>query len=555
VKSTGGNAFGIVLGEASTFALNNNVSATAAAGKQSAGVVAEKATDITIGGNVDIVADGGKGIHVKDGNLTLNFAQNANLDLTGATSGGIHLQNGNLILQNGTGATGWTADLGVVILDKDGTLSITGGGKDNSYVSINLSESVLVMADKGKVGTLSNVTLGVYANKDIANTVGKAWDFTVTNYGTTEHIERDPRPGNRGEFIVEVLNASTVRVTFERISEMEGAAEAYLAALGMHRRYTAWNAVRNHLISGSGNGILSGYRGQVDCDPCENVLYDPCGLFANSGNRNTWVNYVGRADSYASPFHGANWKVGMGGIQVGSDLFRTNKTQFGMLFGYEGGKAAVVQDRVNVDDVYLGVYGTHILRNGADIRGVFAYGWQDYNMNRFSADENTYTSKFRGYTTESTLEIGKRFSRGAWSLRPVAGVDVMTRNLYAAKETSSSNGVDALDYDKTDLTQVFFRTGTELRYQMKGFTLNSGVFYAYDTNGVKMQTSARDYQGSGQAFHMEGVNLGRELLTYNIGASRQLGKNFTLFGGYDGEYVVDTKLAQHAGYVGGAWRW
>jgi uncharacterized protein with beta-barrel porin domain len=60
---------------------------------------------------------------------------------------------------------------------------------------------------------------------------------------------------------------------------------------------------------------------------------------------------------------------------------------------------------------------------------------------------------------------------------------------------------------------------------------------------------------SGQSFEIAGVNLGRELLSYNVGTSYRLGRTMSLFGGYDGSYVFDTKTAQHTGYVGGAWRW
>jgi uncharacterized protein with beta-barrel porin domain len=78
------------------------------------------------------------------------------------------------------------------------------------------------------------------------------------------------------------------------------------------------------------------------------------------------------------------------------------------------------------------------------------------------------------------------------------------------------------------------------------------LYYSYDVNGAKLSTTAYN---SGTSFTIEGVNLGRELLSYNVGGSYQLRKNFSLFGGYEGGYVCDTRTAQNAGYVGGMWKW
>jgi len=51
--------------------------------------------------------------------------------------------------------------------------------------------------------------------------------------------------------------------------------------------------------------------------------------------------------------------------------------------------------------------------------------------------------------------------------------------------------------------------------------------------------------------------MGRELLTFNLGADYQIGKRFSVFGGYQGEYVTDRANSQvHSiGYVGAGYKW
>jgi outer membrane autotransporter protein len=97
-----------------------------------------------------------------------------------------------------------------------------------------------------------------------------------------------------------------------------------------------------------------------------------------------WVNYVGRGGSYESSYNKNDWDITMDGVQVGVDLFRNGRSQLGLIFGYEGGNAINRLDSVKADDVYFGLYGARVLRNGADVRAHAAFGWQDYSMNRYS---------------------------------------------------------------------------------------------------------------------------------------------------------------------------
>ena len=79
-----------------------------------------------------------------------------------------------------------------------------------------------------------------------------------------------------------------------------------------------------------------------------------------------------------------------------------------------------------------------------------------------------------------------------------------------------------------------------------------GVYYAYDLNGQELST------GLGTSGMMlAGSKLGRSLLTANIGAEYNVNKNFSLLGGYEGQFTLDgdSKSAMNAGYAGVGWRW
>jgi len=59
-------------------------------------------------------------------------------------------------------------------------------------------------------------------------------------------------------------------------------------------------------------------------------------------------------------------------------------------------------------------------------------------------------------------------------------------------------------------------------------------------------------------FTSDSTEMGRSLLTVNVGGEYTMGKNrgFTVFGGYDGQAVLDRNGGfMHTGHVGGAVRW
>jgi len=425
-----------------------------------------------------------------------------------------------------------------------------GSGTDNTTVTVDTVAVGEFNINDGATVVLNDLTNSSSTGGNLAGTLVIAEEF---NGDYDSNVYFDTNTGTisvTGGGIFTDITANIVDNQLRIFGTLRSSAnmsDGFLAALSMHNRYAAWNNVRDRLISGGGYG--SGYRGQAPCDPCGDAC-DPCDPVCGpvSGARSAWVNYTGRSDSYRSAFNAQDWKTSAEGVQAGTDLYRTNRTQFGVLFGYEGQRSYNAADRIKADDTSVGVYGTRVLRNGADVRGVFAYGWQDYDMTRDHFG-TVHASSFKGHTSETTLELGKRYRIGAWSVRPAAAVDVFNNNLKAAQE---SNGVA---YGKASLTQTFFRFGTDLRYAAKRFTLNSGVYYAYDVHGQKLSTQVS--QGSYAPIALYGTKLGRELLTFNLGGEYQVSKNFLVFGGYDGQYAVDSAndAVQSIGYVGAGWKW
>ena len=479
--------------------------------------------------------------------------------------------------------------VGQVRLEDGGvhSLTVSGGGRANllgelltgTSNTINVQDGSTLAVDATKIGATTGLTF------DLAGEDGKEKTNRLEVYGETQiGGEFEPPVSLILNDVRQVVNKSIFGDWYafydedeeayrleKRVAKYVNMEQGFLTAGAIRQRNTGYNAVSRYLISAQPN--RNGYRGQALCDPCEPVAAspcDPCGTFGSrnrsrsSGSRTAWVNYVGRSESFG------NWDLGSDGVQVGSDLFRSNRSQLGVFFGYEGGWAKGATpyainrtDKIDSDDIYFGVYGARVLRNGADVRVVYNHGRQDFNMVR-NHNANIYGSEFKGRTNEVNLELGKRVYDGAWSIRPLVGLDILNTRLNAAQEKwlNENDGFGnpppvAMSYNKAKYTQVFLRSGVDVNFKRNRLGFNSGLSYAYDLNGSDFTTRVGstindvDYVGT-----LRSTRYGRQLLTLNVGGDYLLGRNLTVFGGYTGLATLDRSGGfQSIGHVGGAVKW
>jgi hypothetical protein len=135
-------------------------------------------------------------------------------------------------------------------------------------------------------------------------------------------------------------------------------------------------------------------------------------------------------------------------------------------------------------------------------------------------------------------------------------MDVFNNNLKAAQE--AGNGGERVAYGKTHFTQMFFRTGTDFRNRTQHYTINSGIYYAYDMNGAELKTHVWDRaEPDLKNAPLAGTKLGDSLLMFNFGIDLMESSDFAISFGYQGEYAIGTandslRSVVHVGLFG---RW
>ena len=507
---------------------------------------------------------------------TVNFSTDVDLDKSGGTINGvqnINIDSGRSVWLGNTNINDTIAgQLNVNVgegayLGTSGTVHLIGtgnrinGGGVVYLGGVNVSQS----ATKITIEDESLVTLGV----DVTGiTLGDYnFDIDLGESGTLELWGTTPSPdnlnnltiiGGREQIIQESIfgewsviakpipqNWGLSSYSSHRYANMS---DGYLIAAMMHNTYTGYGMVSKHFISAPSPRRHVHYRGQSTHG--EQCLCDDCDEYSPPGTRSAWMNYVGRGDTYKGWASGNKWELGAHGIQFGVDLCRSSWHQFGIIFGYEAGKAKNSGDQVDADDYYLGVYAARVFRNGADARFLFNQGWQRFNMTR-----NGWDSNFNGNTQEFNLELGKRFHRGVWSVRPLIGLDFFLTHLDGAEERGAGR-FESVRYDKTNLTQVFLRSGFELRARWQQWTLNSGLTYSHGVQNEELRTHVWEIGGDERNLPLQGTKVSGSLLSFNVGGEFLVEKNFSFFGGYEGRAALDRSGGyQSIGQVGGLWKW
>jgi len=509
------------------FGIINVTSTNTSPSAVTAGISVQKDSEFILDNDITVSANGGTawGIYAYEDithqtqDVTIQVLDNYTITVSGAGNN-IGVQANNLTLYGDPLASKYvTADLGKVIAE--GNVII---GKADKVHLLNV-----IVAEGSKFnGTANELHDSTSLKLNFASPEGKVAGFGAwTVYGNERLIQSD----SGTEYYFDQESASGPWYIFAKRAPIKS--DAFLAASTIHNRYTAYTMVRDKFISGDSQ--CCHYLGQAPYGyGVPGDLYDPHAWERKERAGTSWLNYVGRADTYG------NWNLGANGLQLGTDLYLTNKTQFGVIFGYEDGWAKNNSDLVKSDDIYTGLYAARILRNKADLRFIYNLGWQHFDMAR---DDSAYLSSFRGRTQEINVELGKRYHWDVWSARPSIATDFYLNHLGTATET---NGVQ---YDRFNMMQCFLRTGLDFRYQGPMFTVNSGFAFAYDVNNPNFSTIAN-------GLPLRGSKLGREVWMYNIGAECQVYRNVSVFGGYDGQAVADRANSyQHIGYIGVAARW
>ena len=296
---------------------------------------------------------------------------------------------------------------------------------------------------------------------------------------------------------------------------------AEVSAMIMQSNGTTLQKASQHLLSGQ--QTTGGFLGQIDA--C-----GPCGISCSSGGRSFWVDYLGRRNSLdftesanagsvlANPFN-----LNSNGVQFGADLFRSNRTQFGVLFDYERFDTLYYGTvTLQSDNFSGGLYYAQVFDNKSDFRALAKFGGATHKMIGF-------TKKVDSDAINATFEYGKRlFPVQNVSWRPYVALDINYAYLGA-------DSVAGMEWRNTKLMQTYVRIGTDLVVQIKRFTVKADISYSVDLVSGRLDVDNRSVQPPGTpwtAWDRDHLHIGRQIASVGLTGQYDFNRRNAVFASF-----------------------
>lgn len=317
-------------------------------------------------------------------------------------------------------------------------------------------------------------------------------------------------------------------------------AHAQVAAIVLQNNGSTLQKAGEHLLSAQ--QTAGGYLGQIDS--C-----GPCGSCDSVDGRAAWVNYIGKQNSLGfvntlQPILSETVDLDSNGVQVGTDLYRSKRKQFGLLFDYTGSVTKYDgSDILESDDFRGGFYYAQVFDDNSDFRVLMEFGTA--NHHEVGVKRNINSDSFN-----ATFEYGKRrFPVQNVSWRPYIALDV--NYAYVGADT-----VDSVSFRNAKLSQTYFRIGTDFITQIKRFTVRADLSYNVDLNSGRLKVCTYDSDNN-YGWVYDRLHIGRQFVTVGLTGQYDFNRRSAVFAsfGVDAFFDRDSRPYQSIGTVGYSFVW
>jgi hypothetical protein len=220
-----------------------------------------------------------------------------------------------------------------------------------------------------------------------------------------------------------------------------------------------------------------------------------------------------------------------------------SKSAFGIIFGYSQPKLNQGNSKIIADDYLLGAHFNTRLYEKYELKLWGGLGAQQYRLNRnvpVPQVNGNLSAKYTGTSWSGSVQASRPFYyRNFLVLRPLAALDLMVVNQNSATENGEYEQI-ILHYKRSKWTQLFARAGVRADFTHDRWNLNASLSYSYLLGGDQAPVSVHQFRyAGGDAFEVQGNNLGRSFLNVGLGTQLHLNrlKTSVLFIQYNGNYA------------------
>jgi len=232
-------------------------------------------------------------------------------------------------------------------------------------------------------------------------------------------------------------------------------------------------------------------------------------------------------------------------LAVGVDCAFEEYFAAGAFFHYGSPKMEEDHETAKADNYSAGIYAGYKMFGGFELKGMAAYTFSDYEMERNMKDFGTAETNFRGSALTASVELARPFFFNRFVIRPLFAVD--TECVW--QDEALEEGNYSLIYMKNDDSWTYARVGAKLDLAPSdALVLNVKGFYAHQLGNSDPSVSEARFVSTRDAMDCVGANLGDHYFNAGATLSYMFSDYVTIFGGYNGFFSDESKI--HTGNGG-----
>ncbi|MDO5579828.1 MAG: autotransporter domain-containing protein [Planctomycetia bacterium] len=294
----------------------------------------------------------------------------------------------------------------------------------------------------------------------------------------------------------------------------------------------------------------NGYENLYSTQPQRSAIFEGYDLVRNS----SWGTAYHTSFKANSDGNSADYGISRTGTRIGMDWVNCMDTIAGFTMGYSRPYLYSDTQRIEMNNVHLGLYGGRQNDYGFGIKGYLGAGFQDYHAKRSVSIptiglNDLYTSRNSGNSLAAAIQISKEFMIDCnYIIRPVLQFDMQQ---VWTEEVSEGTAAAALNYEKGDWNRSFGRIGLESELNEAFFQFTGRAYYGIQLGGDSAPEMGMSFANATNGGNMmiQGVDLGESFYDLGIGALGYLdcAKRWSISGNYD--YTGSNESSAHTGEV------
>ena len=286
-----------------------------------------------------------------------------------------------------------------------------------------------------------------------------------------------------------------------------------------------------------------------------NILYNR--LNENSEEREednrVWAQVYTNNFTVSENDENPEFKNSIYGIIAGYDTVQDESLTFGVAGFYGQGELKQLDDKANIVDAGLNVYGDYKVNENIDVKGLIGYSMQDYDTTRkLRFNKQEITSKYATNTISFDLEAAYKFNLGdKFLLKPLVGANCAVVSNGDIEEDGDTT--QRLKIEKGTYSRAEARVGVGLQgISDSPFNWHVSAAIKHIVSGSKFTTKSSFVEAPEYKFEIESTEVSGTSFSGLFGCSYDINQNINVSLDVNADAGA---VSQFGGNIGASYRW